>query len=207
MSKRIAISITKSNLLRQKEDLKFAEEGYDLLEQKREVLVMEVMRSIEDCRQSKKEADEILTHAYDSLKITYMIIGKKTVEKAAFSAVSAEKINVRDRGVMGIAVPTISYKQTEAFCNQYGFKETSFCLDKTVQLFTKTLAKLAKLAQIEVSLWKLAFELKKTQRRANALNNILIPQYKDTIKYLDDNLEEKEREVLFQLKRVKKGAE
>lgn len=207
MSKRIAISITKSNLLKTKEEFKFAQEGYDLLEQKREVLVIEVMRRIDDCRQSKKEVDEILAYAYESLKKSFMIIGKKTVEKAAFSAISSEKINVLGSGIMGISVPTISCKQTEPFCNQYGFKETSFCLDKTVVLFSNALAKLAKLAQIEVSLWKLAFELKKTQRRANALYNILIPQFKDTIKYLEDNLEEKEREVLFQLKKARKVAE
>jgi V/A-type H+-transporting ATPase subunit D len=84
-------------------------------------------------------------------------------------------------------------------CNQFGFQETAHCLDDAVHRFTLCLAKLARLAQIETTLWRLAYELKKTQRRANALNNIFIPEYRDTIKYL----EEKEREELFQLKRVK----
>ncbi|MGA1870080.1 MAG: V-type ATP synthase subunit D [bacterium] len=204
MSKRIALSITKSNVLKMKEELAFAEEGYELLEQKREVLVMEVMRNIEECQRYKKEAEECLAYAYDSLKETYAILGKQRVEKAALSALSRETINIRDRGVMGIAVPIISYKETEIPCNQYGFCETSYCLDKTVMLFSTTLSRLATLAQTEVTLWKLAGELKKTQRRANALHNILIPEYKNTIKYLEDNLEEKEREELFQLKKVKK---
>ena len=102
---------------------------------------------------------------------------------------------------MGIAVPIISYKETEIPCNQYGFHGTSYCLDKTVKLFSTTLSGFATLAQTEVTLWKLAGELKKTRIRANALHNILIPEYKDTIKYLEENLEEKEREELFQLKK------
>jgi len=204
MSKRLNISITKSNVLRIKEELEFAQEGHDLLDQKREVLVMEVMALIEDFRQYRKDVDESLATAYDSLKKTYMLLGKKGVERAALSAVSCENIRINDRSIMGIVVPIISYCQKKQSCNQYGFQETSHCLDQTVKQFYACLEKLAKLAQIEITLWRLANELKKTQRRANALNNIFIPEYKETIKYLENSLEEKEREELFQMKRVKK---
>ena len=106
---------------------------------------------------------------------------------------------------MGIVLPVVSFSYTKSCCNQYGFQDTSHCLDETVKRFYSCLEKLAKLAQIEITLWRLVNELKKTQRRANALNNIFIPEYRDTIKYLEDNLEEKEREEIFQLKRVKKN--
>ena len=204
MSKRLNISITKSNILKIKEELEFAQEGYDLLEQKREVLVMEVMGLIEDFRKSRRDVDESLCAAYESLKKTNMLLGKKGVERAALSAVSCENIRIKDRSIMGIVVPIINYCQKKGYCNQYGFQETSHCLDQTVKQFLACLEKLARLAQIEVTLWRLANELKKTQRRANALHNIFIPEYKDTIKYLEDNLEEKEREELFQMKRVQK---
>jgi V/A-type H+-transporting ATPase subunit D len=204
MSKRLNISITKSNVLKIKEELEFAQEGYDLLEQKREVLVMEVMGLMEDFRRCKKDVEDSLSSAYDHLKKANMILGEKRIRKAALSAVSCENITIRDRSIMGIVVPVISYSQKKDCCNQYGFQETSHCLDQTVKQFYSCLEKLARLAQIEITLWRLASELKKTQRRANALHNIFIPEYRDTIKYLEDNLEEKEREELFQLKRVKK---
>jgi V/A-type H+-transporting ATPase subunit D len=204
MSKRLNISITKSNVLRFKEELEFAQEGYELLEQKREVLVMEVMALIEDFRQCKKEVEASLALAYESLKKANMILGEKRVRKASLSAASSEDIRIRDRSIMGIVVPVISFSQKKTHCNQYGFQDTSHCLDQTVNRFHGCLEKLAKLAQIEITLWRLANDLKKTQRRANALNNIFIPEYRDTIKYLEDNLEEKEREEIFQLKRVKK---
>ena len=204
MSKRLNISITKSNVLRFKEELEFAREGYELLEQKREVLVMEVMALIEDFRKCKKEAEDFLAIAYESMKKANMILGEKRVRKAALSARSSEDIRISDRSIMGIVVPIISFSQKKAHCNQYGFQGTSHCLDEAVNRFHVCLEKLAKLAQIEITLWRLANDLKKTQRRANALNNIFIPEYQDTIKYLEDNLEEKEREEIFQLKRVKK---
>ncbi|MGA1869490.1 MAG: V-type ATP synthase subunit D [bacterium] len=204
MSKKLNVSITKSNVLRFKEELEFAQEGHDLLEQKREVLVMEVMGLIEEFRKWKKEVEETLACAYQSLKQAYMLLGKKRVEKATLSAVSPEKINVTERSIMGIIIPIITFKQIEVRINHYGFHDTSYCLDKAVMFFAASLKKLAQLAQIETSLWRLASELKKTQRRANALNNIFIPEYKDTIKYIEEVLEEKEREELFQLKRAKK---
>jgi len=203
MSKRLNTSITKSNVLRFKEELDFAQEGYELLEQKREVLVMEVMVLIEDFRQCKKEVEESLALAYDSLKKTHVILGEKRVQKTALAAVSTEDIRIQDRSIMGIVVPIIRFGHKKSCCNRYGFQDTSHCLDLTVSRFYSSLEKLSKLAQIEITLWRLVNELKKTQRRANALSNIFIPEYRDTIKYLEDGLEEKERETLFQLKRVK----
>ena len=203
MFKRFNISITKSNVLKIKEELEFAQEGYELLEQKREVLVMEVMGLIEDYRRCKKDVEKSLTTAYKSLKRSFILLGKDRVQKATLSAISCEDIRIQDRSIMGIVVPIISCTKKDGLCNQYGFQETSHCLDKTVHQFSSCFKRLAKLAQIEITLLRLVNELKKTQRRANALNNIFIPEYKETIKYLEDNLEEKEREDLFQLKRLK----
>ncbi|MGA1844091.1 MAG: V-type ATP synthase subunit D [bacterium] len=204
MSKRLIVSITKSNVLRIKEELDFAQEGYDLLEQKREVLVMEVMGLIEEFRRCKREVEDSLARAYEYLKVSQMILGEKGVLKAALSAVPCEDFKIIDRSIMGIVVPVIRFTIKKTSCNQYGFQDTSHCLDKTVKQFHSCLEKLAKLAQLEITLWRLTNELRKTQRRANALNNIFIPEYRDTIKYIEDNLEEKEREEIFQLKRVKK---
>jgi V/A-type H+-transporting ATPase subunit D len=86
---------------------------------------------------------------------------------------------------------------------RYGFVGTTYALDKATQLFSKCLELLVELAEIETTLWRLATELKKVQRRFNALDNLLIPQYAETVKYIEYTLEEKEREILFQLKRVK----
>jgi len=203
MSNRLNLSVTRSNLLRIKEELEFAQEGCELLEQKREVLVDEVVRMLDSLRKSKKEVEKLLDEAYRSLEQTSVSLGMKKIHQITLAACSREKISIRDRSIMGVIIPVVDYSRENKLCNIYGFQGTSAGLDKTVHLFCSSLKKLAKLAELEVSLIRLATELKKTQRRANALNYLFIPQYSETNKYLENTLEEKERQELFQLKRAK----
>ncbi|MBN2373610.1 V-type ATP synthase subunit D [bacterium] len=206
MSNRLNLIVTKSNLLRIQEELAFAREGYDLLEQKREILVIEVTALLDDLRAMQKEVYEGLDQAYRSLEQAYMMLGGVNVERAGLSSLSREEVRLGTRNLMGVAIPVVGFSMGDAPCNRYGFQGTSPSLDTTVQLFSSLLGKLARLAEIEVSLLRLAHELKKTQRRSNALNHIVIPQCKESIKYMENTLEEKEREEFFQLKRVKKNS-
>lgn len=203
MSNRLNLSVTRSNLLRIREELDFAQEGYELLEQKREVLVMEVMALIEDLRKWKKEAEQSLQKAYRSFEEVSLDLGRECVVRASLAITAEDMIKVRERSIMGVAVPLVSYIRKDSSRHKYGFEGTSASLDDTIHLFSQALSKLARLTEVEVSLWRLATELKKTQRRANSLNYLFIPEYRETIGYLENTLEEKEREELFQLKRVK----
>lgn len=203
MSNRLNISVTRSNLLKIKEELEFAQEGHELLEQKREVLVMEVMVLLDELRKWKKEATENLLEAYHSLEYATVILGEEALQRVALAAYSREHLQIKDRSIMGVVIPQVNYSKDNKPCNRYGFQGTSAILDRTVHLFCSILKKLAKLAELEVSLLRLATELRKTQRRANALNYLFIPQYLETINYLENTLEERERQELFQLKRGK----
>lgn len=207
MPGRLNVSITKSNIIKMKEELEFAQEGHELMEQKREVLALEVMAQIEEFNKLKEEVTASLSAAYQSFKEACVILGKKGIEKAALASRSLENIKITDKSIMGIVVPVINYSKKKGMYNQYGFQATSFSLDKTIQLLSQNLKEVARLAQIEITLYRLANELKKTQRRANALNNLFIPEYQETIKYIEDNLEEKEREEHFQMKRMKEKGE
>lgn len=204
MSHRLSLSATKSNLLAIKEELVFAREGHELLEQKREVLVMEVMSLIEDYRNWKQEVEKNLQQAYRAYEKACMSLGEKGVRKAALALSSREEIKPKPKSIMGVMIPLLSYNRKDKPYNIYGLLGTSASLDKAVNLFTFLLPKLTKLAELEISLYRLATELKKTQRLANALSYLFIPQYRETIKFLENTLEEKEREELFQLKRTQK---
>ncbi|MEW5801513.1 MAG: V-type ATP synthase subunit D [bacterium] len=206
MSNKLNLSVTRSNLLRLREELDFAQEGYELLEQKREVLVMEVMSLIEKLREWKKQAETSLQAAYRALEEANIVLGKESVTRASLAIQSVEKIRVRERSIMGVSIPQVAFSRCQGPCHhQYGFAGTSPSLDKAVYLFSSALEKLAKLAEAEVSLFRLATELKKTQRRANSLHYMFIPEYRETIRYLENTLEEKEREEFFQLKRAKES--
>ena len=103
-----------------------------------------------------------------------------------------------------IRLPSLEFHQGE-FKSQYGLADTDSLVDQTMQDFLSLLEATAKLAELESSVWLLARELKKTQRHVNALEHIFIPDYKETLKYVEQALESKELESFFTMKRVKKN--
>ncbi len=200
---RLNIPSTKSNLLRLSDELSFAIEGRDLLDEKREILIMEIMGTLEDAHRKRLAMEKELVEAHKAFAVAKVILGSETVRRAALGIPSEAEVDIHDRSVMGVVIPVVQVKWKKSDKPQYGFSGTTYALDKAAKQFSICLEALVELAEIETTLWRLATELKKTQRRFNALDNILIPQYDETVKYIEYTLEEKEREILFQLKRVK----
>jgi V/A-type H+-transporting ATPase subunit D len=202
MPNKLNVPPTKSNLIKIKGDLAFAEEGFQLLDQKREILVMEVMHMIEDVRRARNNAQDVLTKAYDALTKANMRMGIKKVRAVALAISPDIAIKITDRSIMGVVIPIIDIAAREPK-PAYSYGGTNAVLDEATTMFRGALKTIAELAEVEVAVWRLAMELKKTQRRVNALENIFIPQYHETVKFLEDSLAEKEREAFFQMKRVK----
>ncbi|MBD3307114.1 V-type ATP synthase subunit D [candidate division KSB3 bacterium] len=200
---RLNIPSTKSNLLRLSDELKFAVEGRDLLDEKREILIMEIMGMLEEAHRKRLAMEKELAEAYQAFAGAKVILGAENVRRAALGIQSEAMVDIYDRSVMGVVVPTVQVKWNKTNKPRYGFLGTTYELDRATHLFASTLEALVELAEIETTLWRLATELKKVQRRFNALENILIPQYDETVRYIEYTLEEKEREIFFQLKRVK----
>jgi V/A-type H+-transporting ATPase subunit D len=200
---RLNIPATKSNLLRLSGELTFSKEGRDLLDEKREILIMEIMGMLENAHRKRLAVEKELAEAYQTLAIAKVIVGTRNIQRASLGIQTEAQIEIRERSVMGVVVPVVRVKWNRIEKPRYGFVGTTYALDKATQLFSKCLELLVELAEIETTLWRLATELKKVQRRFNALDNLLIPQYAETVKYIEYTLEEKEREILFQLKRVK----
>ena len=181
----------------------FAREGRDLLDEKREILIMEIMGTLEDAHRKRLTMEKQLAEAYQAMVVAKVILGTETIRRAALGIPSEAVVDIHDRSVMGVVVPVVQVKWSKTDKPRYGFSGTTYALDQATHKFSACLELLVELAEIETTLWRLATELKKVQRRFNALDNLLIPQYEDTVKYIEYTLEEKEREILFQLKRVK----
>ncbi|MBN1572017.1 MAG: V-type ATP synthase subunit D [Deltaproteobacteria bacterium] len=202
MANKLNVSPTKSNLIKIKGQLEFAKDGYQLLDQKREILVMEVMHMIEDVRRARTNAEEVLSKAYKALRRALMRMGVNKVEAVSMAVMPDISMKITDRTIMGVVVPIIDITKTEKRPYFYpGGTESS--VDEAATRFREALERIVELTEVEVAVWRLAIELKKTQKRVNALENIFIPQYEETLKFLEDNLAEKEREAFFQMKRVK----
>lgn len=196
------VTPTKANLIKAKNSLQFAKKGYELLDRKRTVLIREMMSLIGKASELQEDIDSQFTISYESLKFANITMGTESVEEIAKSIEKEADFEIIYKTVMGVETPIIKRRETP-FSTEYGFYRTNTAFDKAVLSFISIRKLIYVLAEVENSVYKLAMEIKKTQKRANALDKIQIPKYQNTIKYIEEVLEEKEREDFFRLKKVK----
>jgi V/A-type H+-transporting ATPase subunit D len=200
---RLNVAPTKSNQLELKRDLAMATEGFNLLEQKREILVMELMSLLDRVRRAQAEVNERREQAYTTLRQAVARNGSQRLQSVADGVRYEHKVRTGDHVVAGVRVPDI-HVEPGKFHSQFGFGGTDSFIDDAMVHFLELLAAVGRLAELESAAWLLARELRKTQRRVNALEQIFIPDYKDTLHYIGETLEGKDLESFFVLKMVKK---
>ena len=195
-------SPTKANLLKSRENLAFSRKGFSLLDKKRTVLIREVMSLVEKANAIQLLVQEQFEEGYKALQVVNMTIGINNVEEIALSIPKDENFEILYRSIMGLEVPKVEYETLRDYPT-YSFYRTNPAMDIAVKKFLEIKYLIYDLAEIENSVYKIAMEIKKTGKRANALDKIQIPRYEETVKYIQDVLEEKEREDFFRLKKVK----
>lgn len=198
MHDRLNIPPTKSSLLDLKRRLNFLNEGYRLLERKRELLTRLVYEKLKEYRNYKSDTHEAMIRSYKWLSITQMRMGSSRIKQLAIGMPRAVKAKVLPRRNMGVQYPSVQIKQKPL--HPVGLLGTDASLDETRSSFADMVVQTARLAEVETALWRLLDEQRKTQKRVNALKYNVIPRYQRTIKYVESSLEEEERNVLFQLK-------
>ena len=200
---KLNIAPTKSNLLKMNEQLAVSQGGYDLLEQKREMLVMELMHMVEQVKLLEREIEKVIDQAYPALKKMLIAAGGDHVEQMSSAIQYDFTIQEKSVTIGGMKFRSIDVElpKRQLF---YSFLGTLPESDKVMADFFKLLTLLTQMASIRTIVWRLAGEVKKTQRRVNALDKMVIPQTKDTKKYIESVLEERERENIFVLKSLKR---
>ena len=197
---------TRSNYIALKRDLEFAREGFGLLDEKRQILVLELMRHMERARRLQQETDDALAEAFAAVRAAVLAVGRRALATLSEAAPMSTEITVETRRLMGIDLPTVRFRAAKII-PRYGLAQSSAHCDELHALFVRLMPKLAELAEIENTVVRLARELKKTQRRVNALEKLFIPDTRDTIKFITDTLEEREREAMGIMRMVKQRAE
>ncbi|MCR5254243.1 MAG: V-type ATP synthase subunit D [Treponema sp.] len=200
---KLNIAPTKSNLLAMKEQLAVSTNGYELLEEKREILVRELMHMVEQVKLLEKDIEKVTAKAYPALKRMLMLDGSDQVERISHAVhydfeMTEKKVNV---GGMTFSSIDVALPQKELF---YSFNGTFANTDAVINEFFELLSLLTQMASIRTIVWRLAEEVRKTQRRVNALDKMIIPQTKETKAYIESVLEERERDNTFVLKALKK---
>jgi V/A-type H+-transporting ATPase subunit D len=199
---RYDIPPTKSSLFSIKEQLSIAREGFELLEQKREILVMELMRMVEEVKLLEREMDKRIGSAYGTLKRMFVRIGRQTAKEISAGIKFDYTIREKEGKLMGIPLPTLEMEMPKMDL-KYSYMSTYSSCDKTMIEFFELLKLLARMAEIRTMVWRLAKEVRKTQRRVNALEKIVIPDVVETKSFIEGVLEEREREVFFVQKILK----
>lgn len=199
---RLPLSVNKSNLLRLKEELFFAREGLGLLDEKKEALMAHINTLAGKAERVRTEMNAVLKDAYGHLREAILVHGRLGCERASLAPRMGEEVHLREKSFMGVALPVVRIDLPK-FTPSYGFQRTGASMDAVTRTIHEGMEVMAELAEIEVGLFRLIAEIKKTIKRINALENIHIPLYESTIKHMEESLEEKEREFLFQLKRQK----
>lgn len=199
---KLNIAPTKSNLLAMKEQLASAQNGYELLEQKREILVMELMRMVDKVKALERDIDKLIGRAYPALKRMLMTVGGDRVEQMSRAVRYDFKIKEKPVTIGGMNFSSIEVALPERQLF-YSFLGTFSSCDEVMVDFFNLLRLLTDMASIRTIVWRLAGEVKKTQRRVNALDKMVIPQASETKKYIESQLEERERDNTFVLKALK----
>ncbi len=198
------VAPTKGNLLNTKKSLEFATMGFDLLDKKRNILVREMMSLIDRATEIQDNIDSTYAKAYESLQMANVTNGiSQTIAK---SIPEEDSLILSYRSVMGVEIPILSMKNDKSVENflPFDLEITNQWLDKAYQEFIKVKELTVKLAEVETSVYRLADSIKKTQKRANALKNVMIPKFKETIKTITSVLEENNRDTFSTLKLLKK---
>ena len=193
---------TKTNLMNLKGQLTFARQGYELLDQKRSILVLELLNLVDQAVDFEERANAVLSGAYDSLQQAVMEMGKlKTA--GIISAVNIEAgITLSSRRVMGVSLPVVNTQFTE-HAPYFSPDSTSPWIDQSISNFKKALTLMGQLAELKISIIRLSQEVRKTIRKVNALEKIAIPDLEESVRYIQNRLEEDERDSYILMKRVK----
>ncbi len=194
---------TKGNLILAKNSLKLARQGYELMDKKRNILMRELMDLIDKAKNVQSEIDSTFSAAYLALQQANIEMGINTVSELSNTIPEEDSIEIKQRSIMGTEIPLVEYNATPGKPT-YAFFQTKLSLDEATKRFVKVKELTIRLSAIENSAYRLATNINKTQKRANALKNITIPYYTALTVDIQNALEEKEREEFTRLKVIKR---
>ncbi len=191
---------TKGNLIKTKRSLQQAKQGYELMDRKRNVLIREMVALIDKSKLVRDNIEQTYEKAYLALQKANMTLG--SISTLMQFVPEETELKLSFRSVMGVELPTVTLPERK-LVPQYDVAMTNSYLDYAVICFNETKYMTVALAEIENSIYRLAVAIKKTQKRANALKNIIIPKYESQLSFITNSLEEKEREEFSRQKVIK----
>jgi V/A-type H+-transporting ATPase subunit D len=193
-------------LIKKNSQIKLAEQGRDLLREKMDALIQEFFNIMVSVSKSREELDIAAVAAQRSLCVAEAVDDLVALKSVSFATKRALTIDIRGKNIMGVPVPLVERKTVSKSVLERGYSiiGTSGRIDEAAERYETELDLIIRLAETETSLRRLGDEIQMNRRRVNALEQVLIPELKSQAKYIKIAIEEREREDLFRLKKVKK---
>jgi len=200
---------TRMELLKLRKRVKLADKGHRLLKEKRDALISEFMVVIKEYKDARKRTEETLKIAFYNLLMAEVLLGSRALEQISGITLRDINLDFMTKNIMGVSVPIMKVDNLIRRVHErgYGFLSTNAKLDDAAKNFEESILLIVKLAEVEESVRRIAEEVEKTKRRVNALEYIVIPRLKATIKHIEMRMEEIERESFLRLKKIKASLE
>jgi V/A-type H+-transporting ATPase subunit D len=200
---------TRMELLKLKRRVKLADKGHRLLKEKRDALISEFMVVIKEYRDARNNVEENLKIAFYNLLMAEVLLGPRDIEQISGITLRDIGLDFMTKNIVGVSVPVMKIGNLVRKINErgYGFLSTNAKLDDAAKNFEESLLSIVRLAEVEESVRRIAEEVEKTKRRVNALEYIVIPRLRATIKHIEMRMEEIERESFMRLKKIKASLE
>ncbi len=201
------VAATKIELLKYKRSSQVALMVQKILDDKRKVLLKNIEEMIQAASSARGGIWDPLQEIYSSVNEAYLTLGTGTVDSVAESTPPAMEVDVKVRRVVDVKVPVLTVSEKDTKSVPYGFADTNSSIDRAAKQIKILLPKICKAAEYENSIFSLAKALEKTQKLLNALENVIIPQYQERVRFILATLEEREREEFAKLKKLKEAME
>jgi len=200
------VSATRMNLLQRRDQLRVAQQGVDLLKRKRDALVADFFKIVRESLAARERLSAACQEAYIMLTLAKAWEGREALEAAALPARRDILVDIDIRNVWGTKIPEVRLADVRRPLLERGQNPvaTSARTMESTTNFEEVLAAILAVAATEIRLRKIGEEIKKTTRRVNALEQVVIPRLRTETRYIASVLEQRAREDVFRLKRIKK---
>ena len=193
-------------LIKKNAQIKLAEQGRDLLREKMDALIQEFFHIMVSVSKSREELEETAEKAQRCLLIAQAVDDPVTLKSASLATKRVVSLDIKGKNIMGVPVPLVEKRSVVKSVLERGYSIIGMSgrIDEVAEQYEAELDLIIELAETETSLRRLGDEIQMNRRRVNALEQVLIPELKKQAKYIKIAIEEREREDLYRLKKVKK---
>jgi V/A-type H+-transporting ATPase subunit D len=196
---------TRKNLMAIEERIELSERGHDTLEKKRDGLIMEFMDILDQAQDVRSDLEDTYEDAQHAIDMARAMDGDVAVRGAAAALKEHPELTTQSKNIMGVVVPEIESSKVRKTLDErgYGVMGTSARIDEAAEAYEKLLEQIILAAEVETAMKKMLEEIETTKRRVNALEFKLLPELRENQEYIEQKLEEQEREEIFRLKKIK----